>query len=99
MAVTPGKARGLGGDEVKRVCQTCTLAGLQAMWDAKAARPFRFVYLSAEGTPEDLTQKPLFFGDYRLMRVSVAAPGGCVFRLTALPGRDGDDGAQVRSGT
>ncbi|KAF3761818.1 hypothetical protein M406DRAFT_265357 [Cryphonectria parasitica EP155] len=68
VAITPGKARAFDPAEVKRVCQTCTLAGMQAMYDAKPAKPFVFVYLSAEGLPEDPKQKPLLFGEHRLMR-------------------------------
>jgi len=58
--------------EVKRVCQDCTVAGLNAMKEVAAAsdKPVRFLYMSAEGTPDDLTKKPLIFGDYSIMRVS-----------------------------
>lgn len=41
------------------------------MYEAGPAKPFRFLYLSAEGIPRDLTQKPLFMGQYQLMRVSL----------------------------
>lgn len=70
VAVTPMRSRGVDFAEVKRICQDCTLAGLKAMYDAGPSRPFRFLYLSAEGTLRDLTQKPLFMGQYQLMRVS-----------------------------
>lgn len=53
-------------NEVKRVCQSCTLVGLRTIYQAQGGRPFRFVYPSAEGTPDDLTKKPMFMGDYRL---------------------------------
>ena len=55
--------------EVKRVCQDCTIAGFKAMHDAGPAPPFRFLYLSADGTPQDLTKKPRVMGEYQLMRV------------------------------
>lgn len=70
VAVTPMRSRGVDFVEVKRVCQSCTLAGLKVMYEAGPSRPFRFLYLSAEGTPRDLTKKPSFMGDYQLMRVS-----------------------------
>lgn len=40
------------------------------MYEAGPARPFRFLYFSAEGTPRDPTQRPAFKGDYQVMRVS-----------------------------
>lgn len=55
--------------EVKRICQTCALAGFKAVYEAGPAKPLRFVYVSAEGTSRDLTKKPKFMGDYQLMRV------------------------------
>jgi hypothetical protein len=66
------RSRGVDFAEVKRICQDWTLAGLKAMYEAGPSRPFRFLYLSAEGTPRDLTQKPLFMGQYQLMRVSTS---------------------------
>jgi hypothetical protein len=40
------------------------------MYQAGPARPFRFIYLSAEGTPRDPSKKPPIMGDYQIMRVS-----------------------------
>ncbi|KGO46098.1 hypothetical protein PEX1_064980 [Penicillium expansum] len=54
--------------EVKRVCQDCTLAGFKAMYEAGPAKPFRFIYFSADGTPRDPTKKPAIMGDYQVMR-------------------------------
>ncbi|KAH8888427.1 hypothetical protein GQ53DRAFT_826132 [Thozetella sp. PMI_491] len=68
VAVTPMRSRNVDFAEVKRICQDCTMAGLNAMYEAGPSKPFRFVYFSAEGTPRDLTQKPRFMGDYQLMR-------------------------------
>ncbi|KAF7561478.1 hypothetical protein G7046_g2654 [Stylonectria norvegica] len=68
VAVTPFRTSGFDFAEVKRVCQDCTIAGFKAMYEARPARPFRFVYFSAEGTPTDLTKKPSFMGEYQLMR-------------------------------
>jgi hypothetical protein len=59
--------------EVKRVCQNCTVAGLNAIKElaAASATPMTFIYMRAEGTTEDLTKKPFLFGDYSIMRVSL----------------------------
>ncbi|KPM45560.1 hypothetical protein AK830_g941 [Neonectria ditissima] len=68
VAVTPFRTSSIDFAEVKRVCQDCTMAGFKAMYEAKPARPFRFIYFSAEGTPRDLGKKPRFMGEYQLMR-------------------------------
>ncbi|KAJ2905282.1 hypothetical protein MKZ38_005795 [Zalerion maritima] len=68
VAVTPFRASNLAFAEVTRVCQTCTIAGFEAMYEAGPARPFRFVYFSADGTPRDLSKKPRIMGDYQIMR-------------------------------
>jgi hypothetical protein len=70
VAVTPFRTGSFDFAEVKRVCQDCTIAGFKAMYEAGPARPFRFLYFSAEGTPRDPTKKPAFKGDYQIMRVS-----------------------------
>ncbi|KAJ5922023.1 hypothetical protein N7516_009726 [Penicillium verrucosum] len=54
--------------EVKRVCQDCTKLGFEAMYEAGPARPFRFIYLSAEGTPRDPTKDPVILPDFFIMR-------------------------------
>lgn len=82
VAVTPMKARSLDPAEVKRVCQTCTLAGLQAMWNAEPAKPFRFVYMSADGLPQKNGQKPYFMPDYMMMRVSLVISSRHVQRIS-----------------
>lgn len=69
VAVTPFRM-GIDFAEVKRVCQTCAIAGFKAMYEAGPARPFRFIFFSAAGTPLDLSKKPLIMGDYQIMRVS-----------------------------
>lgn len=47
------------------------MAGLKAVSEANAAspKPTIFVYMSAEGTPQDLSKKPFMLGDYQIMRV------------------------------
>jgi hypothetical protein len=74
VAVTPFRSGGFDFAEVKRVCQDCTLAGFKAIHEAGPARPFRFLYFSAEGTPQDPSQRPYFLGDYQVMRVSFRLP-------------------------
>lgn len=70
VAVTPFRAGRFSFAEVKRVCQDCTKAGFDAIYNAGPARPFRFIYLSAEGTPRDPAKRPAIWGDYQVMRVS-----------------------------
>lgn len=72
MGITPGKASTYDFAEVKRVCQDCTMAGLEALREANSAapKPVRFVYLSGEGVSQDFATKPFILGDYRIMRVS-----------------------------
>ncbi|CAG8935899.1 unnamed protein product [Penicillium salamii] len=68
VAITPFRIKKFDFAEVKRVCQDCTKIGFEAMYQAGPARPFRFVYLSADGTPRDPTKKPAIWGDYQVMR-------------------------------
>jgi hypothetical protein len=41
-------------DEVRRVCQTSTIAGITAMYEASPTKPFRFLYMSGDGVNRDL---------------------------------------------
>ncbi|KAJ5785554.1 uncharacterized protein N7503_010766 [Penicillium pulvis] len=68
VAVTPFRSTAFDFAEVKRVCQDCTLAGFKGIYEAGPARPFRFLYFSAEGTPQDPSQRPFILGDYQVMR-------------------------------
>ncbi|KAJ5372765.1 hypothetical protein N7517_004771 [Penicillium concentricum] len=68
VAVTPFRTGGFDFAEVKRVCQDCTKLGFEAMYKAGPARPFRFMYLSAQGTPRDPTERPIIMADYQVMR-------------------------------
>lgn len=72
MGITPGRASTYDFAEVKRVCQDCTIAGLEALREANrsTSKPVKFVYLSGHGISQDLTTKPMLLGEYRLMRVS-----------------------------
>lgn len=71
--MTPFKAMGMDFAEVKRVCDDCTIAGFKAIYEAVPAKPFRFLYFSADGVPSDPSKKPLLMGDYLVMRVSRSA--------------------------
>ncbi|KAL4780053.1 hypothetical protein BJX76DRAFT_364626 [Aspergillus varians] len=68
VAVTPFRTGSFDFAEVKRVCQDCTLAGFKAIYEAGPAKPFRFIYFSADGTPRDPTKRPAIMGDYQVMR-------------------------------
>jgi hypothetical protein len=72
VAITPSKSAMYEFDEVRRICQTCTLVGLQTMYDAKPAKPFRFIYLSGVAAERDQTKTPSFKPEYSKMRVSVS---------------------------
>lgn len=71
LAITPLKSRAQQWDEVVRVNQEYTLAGLEAITDARGTRSsvFRFMYMSGDGAPRDQSKKPAYMGDYLLMRV------------------------------
>lgn len=95
------KSRGVDFAEVKRICQTCTLAGLEAMYKVRPSKPFRFLYISAEGTPRDMTQKPLFMGEYQLMRVRNYIPASLFLlvvdlNIILLVGRNGTHDSKIR---
>lgn len=68
VGVTPMKSMSMEFDEVKRVCDDCTIAGFKAICDAVPKKPFRFLYFSGAALLEELTKKPLILGDYALMR-------------------------------
>ncbi|KAI1341755.1 putative nucleoside-diphosphate-sugar epimerase [Xylariaceae sp. FL0016] len=68
VAITPSKSKAYEPDEVKRVCQTSTLAGLRAMHDAGLAKPFRFLYMSGAAAERDQTKTPKYYPEYCLMR-------------------------------
>ncbi|KAK8009255.1 hypothetical protein PG991_011806 [Apiospora marii] len=69
VAVTPSKSKSMEFAEVKRICQDFTMAGLQAMYEAGPAKPFRFMYMSGTATNRDPNQKPgWFMPEYTQMR-------------------------------
>ncbi|CAG8898784.1 unnamed protein product [Penicillium egyptiacum] len=65
VAVTPLRTTKV---ELERVCQDCTKVTFEAIYEAVPARPFRFLYLSAEGIPRDPTKTPVIMPDYHIMR-------------------------------
>jgi len=68
VAITPSRSKQYAFDEVKRVCQTSTVAGLKAMYEAGPAKPFRFMYMSGYAAERDQTKTPRFLPEYCLMR-------------------------------
>jgi nucleoside-diphosphate-sugar epimerase len=68
IAVTPGKARAYSFDEVTRISQTSAVVGINAIYEAGPARPFRFLYMSGDSAERDQSKKPLVLGQYLLMR-------------------------------
>ncbi|KAJ7682450.1 putative nucleoside-diphosphate-sugar epimerase [Mycena polygramma] len=63
VAITPTQAKSFPFEEVTRICQTSTLAGLQAIHDAGVHQPFRFIYMSG-----DQTKAPSWVKEYNIMR-------------------------------
>jgi hypothetical protein len=84
VGITPGKAMKMNFDEVKRVCITSTIAGLNAFVAAGTSKPFRLVYMSGSPCERDQTKKPLFMPKFLLMRVSVPDPRRCRFGSPCL---------------
>jgi hypothetical protein len=60
--------------DVVRVCQTSTRAGLKAIHESNGAKPFRFLYMSGASVPRDQAEKPKMLADYLLMRVGRCSP-------------------------
>lgn len=69
VAITPSKSQSQDFEVVKRVCQTSTLAGINAIHQAGPAKPFRFLYMSGAAAERDQTKTPRFLPQYLLMRV------------------------------
>ena len=74
VAITPSKSKNIPFEQVKKICQTDALAGLQAMYQASRARegnakPFSFIYMSGAAAERDQSKKPKWMPEYCLMRV------------------------------
>ena len=72
VAIKPYKGKDVPFEEIKRVFQDTTIAGLKAMHDAGLARPFRFIYMSGIFAERDQTKTPKLLPEYLLMRVSLS---------------------------
>ncbi|KAH6656867.1 hypothetical protein BKA67DRAFT_532110 [Truncatella angustata] len=68
VAITPTKSKTYPWDEVKRVCQHSTIAGMRAIHEAGPNKPFRFLYVSGVTAERDQTKKPGWLPEYTLMR-------------------------------
>ncbi|KAL7624649.1 hypothetical protein AAE478_006219 [Parahypoxylon ruwenzoriense] len=68
VAITPTKSRTYDFEEVKRICQTCTLVGMKAIYGSGVSKPFRFLYMSGAAAGRDPTKPPRFQPQYSLMR-------------------------------
>jgi hypothetical protein len=69
VAITVSGSRLMPFEDVKRICQDYTIAGLKAMHEAHPAKPFRFLYVSGIGTVRDPKVTPMFEPKYAWMRV------------------------------
>jgi hypothetical protein len=74
VAITPSKSKRLSFEEVTRVCQTSTLAALEALHEAGVGRPFRFLYMSGTAAERDQSKTPSWMPEYSLMRVRTISP-------------------------
>jgi uncharacterized protein YbjT (DUF2867 family) len=70
VAITPTKSQLEKFEDVVRVCQTSTLAGMRAMVEAREGKKFRFLYMSGLQAERDQSKRPRVMGEYVLMRVS-----------------------------
>jgi hypothetical protein len=73
LAITPTKSRSVPWDEVVKVCHDYTMAGLQAICEARGSAkssPLRFLYMSGMAAERDQTKPPKFMPKYCLLRVS-----------------------------
>ncbi|KAI1102028.1 NAD(P)-binding protein [Jackrogersella minutella] len=104
VAITPTKSRTYDFEEVRRVCQTCTLAGFKTIHDSGVSKPFRFLYMSGATVDRDPTKTALFQPEYTRMRgdtetkvLALASEFGGVEASVARPGFITEPGAIVKS--
>ncbi|PQE25739.1 hypothetical protein CJF30_00000443 [Rutstroemia sp. NJR-2017a BBW] len=91
-------------DEVRKICLDYTVHGLSII--SQLARdstsPFRFMYVSGSASERDQSKKPMFLGDYLLMRGQVETKvldfakdsGGAMEACVAKPGMIDGPGRQ-----
>ncbi|KAI8625513.1 NAD(P)-binding protein [Xylariaceae sp. FL1651] len=104
VAITPSKSKSYEFDEVKRVCQLSTIAGLRAMHEAGLATPFRFLYMSGAAAERDQAKTPKYMPQYSLMRgetetqvLALAKELGGIDAAAAKPGYITAPGDLMRS--
>ncbi|VUC26786.1 unnamed protein product [Clonostachys rosea] len=68
VAITPTKSTQYDFEVVRNVCQTSTMAFLNAFMDTKPTNKLRFIYMSGSPCERDQTKRPWFHADYLLMR-------------------------------
>ncbi|KAI1473805.1 NAD(P)-binding protein [Daldinia eschscholtzii] len=68
VAITPTKSKTYDFEEVKRVCQTSTIAGLRAMHESGVSKPFRFLYMSGAAAERDRGKPVRYQPEYSYMR-------------------------------
>ncbi|KAF8313868.1 hypothetical protein DL93DRAFT_2080788 [Clavulina sp. PMI_390] len=68
VAIPPFLHQSMPFDEVVRVCQTCTIAGLNAMVEAQPSTPFRFLYMSNALAERDKSKTPKLLPEYSWLR-------------------------------
>ncbi|KAF5622325.1 hypothetical protein F52700_10588 [Fusarium sp. NRRL 52700] len=71
VGVTPRHAFRMDPEEVRKVCQDYTMAGLEAMRSSGVVRPFRVAYLSGVAVSRDANQSLWIAPKYRRIRTIV----------------------------
>ncbi|CAK7225287.1 hypothetical protein SCUCBS95973_005813 [Sporothrix curviconia] len=91
VAITPSKSSAYPFKEVRRICQSSTLAGLRAIHGAGSNRPFRFLYMSGIAAERDQTKKPPFKPEYSLMRATCSLRLYCGVLVLTCQGQTEND--------
>ncbi|KAI1388549.1 putative nucleoside-diphosphate-sugar epimerase [Hypoxylon trugodes] len=94
VAITPTKSKMYDFEEVKHICQSCTLASLKTLNESGISKPFRFLYTSAAGVERDPAANTVrFYADYLRLRgetetkvLSLATELGGIEACIAKPG-------------
>ncbi|KAI1471667.1 NAD(P)-binding protein [Daldinia caldariorum] len=68
VAITPTNAKAYDFEEVKRVCQTSTIAGLKAIHESGISKSFRFLYMSGIAAERDRAKPVQYQSEYTYMR-------------------------------
>ncbi|KAF5589025.1 uncharacterized protein FSUBG_11276 [Fusarium subglutinans] len=70
VGVTPRRAFRMDPEDVRKVCQDYTMAGLEAMRSSGVLRPFRVAYLSGVAVSRDVNQSLWIAPKYRRIRAT-----------------------------